>query len=233
MDYGRQWGVAVANAPAEVRTAFIRKTYAHLGLAILAFVGLEYLLFSSGAADSLMSVLSTRNSMLFLLLAIMGMSYMADRFARSPQSVPMQYLGLGLNVVAQAIVFVPILFFAANYSAPNIIPTAGLYTAVVFGGLTGVVFLTGKDFSFLGKALMVAGFGALGLVLASYLFGFTLGTAFSAFMIALAAGYILYDTSNVMRRYPMGAHVAAAAALFSSVMMLFFYILRILMDRRS
>jgi FtsH-binding integral membrane protein len=64
------------------------------------------------------------------------------------------------------------------------------------------------------------------------LFGFTLGMAFSYCMIALACGYILYDTSNVLHHYRTEQYVAAALALFAAVMLLFWYVLRILLDRR-
>jgi FtsH-binding integral membrane protein len=107
-----------------------------------------------------------------------------------------------------------------------------MITLTLFGGLTGVVFITRKDFSFLRSALMFGGFAALGLGFASVLFGFTLGMAFSYAMIALACGYILYDTSNVLRHYRTSQHVAAALALFAAVMLLFWYVLRIFLDRR-
>ncbi len=233
MDYGNQWGVAVADAPADARADFIKKTYLHLGAAILAFIAFEYMLFTTGAALALTQfAVGGRYSWLIVLAAFMGVSYIADRFARTPHSKGMQYLGLGMYVVAEAIVFAPLLYIAAAYSDPNVIPTAGLYTAIVFGGLTGIVFLTGKDFSFLRQGLMVAGFAAMGLVICSILFGFTLGTVFAAVMVVFAAGYILYYTSNIMRHYPVGSHVAASLALFSAVALLFWYILRILMDRR-
>jgi FtsH-binding integral membrane protein len=51
-------------------------------------------------------------------------------------------------------------------------------------------------------------------------------------MIAFACGYILYDTSNVMLHYRTTQHVAAALALFASVMLLFWYVLRVLLERR-
>ena len=72
----------------------------------------------------------------------------------------------------------------------------------------------------------------MGLIVASILFGFTLGMFFSYAMIAFACGYILYDTSNVMLHYRTSQHVAAALALFASVMLLFWYVLRVLIDRR-
>src|SRR5262249_51941724 len=150
----------------------------------------------------------------------MAVGWIAERWARSAQSTAVQYAGLGLYVVAEAIIFVPLLTIAQRYGGPDIIPNAGLITGVVFAGLTGTVFLTKKDFSWMRQGLMMAAFAALGLIVASLLFGFTLGTVFSVAMVVLAAGYILYYTSNVLHHYPVGAHVAAALALFSAVALL-------------
>jgi FtsH-binding integral membrane protein len=123
----------------------------------------------------------------------------------------MQYLGLGLYVVAQAVLFLPLLYLAARVSSPQVIPTAGLITALVFGGLTMIAFTTRKDFSFLGGILTLGGFVALGVVVASMLFGFSLGVVFADLMIAYAAGAILYNTSNIMHHYRPDQHVAAVA----------------------
>ena len=52
----------------------------------------------------------------------------------------MQYMGLGLYVVAEAVIFVPLLYVAANVrrrNGINVIGIAGMLTAVVFTGLTG------------------------------------------------------------------------------------------------
>jgi FtsH-binding integral membrane protein len=103
----------------------------------------------------------------------------------------------------------------------------------VFAGLTAVVFLTGKDFSFLRTALWLGGFIALGFGICACLFGFSLGLVFSVAMVALASGYILYDTSNVLHHYRIGQHVAAALALFASVALLFYYIVRIVLSLTS
>jgi FtsH-binding integral membrane protein len=230
MNYDTQYGVAVENAPSNVRADFIKKTYAHLGLAILAFVGVEYALFTTGLAEKI--ALAMLRSWILVVVGFVGVSYLADRWSRSPKSLAMQYVGLSVYVVAEAIVFVPILYIAARYSDPSVIPTAGLYTAIVFGGLTGVVFLTGKDFSFLRQILMVGGLVVLGLVVVSTIFGMSLGVWFSAGMIAFASACILYQTSQIMRYYPPNAYVAASLSLFASVATLFYYILSILMNNR-
>lgn len=223
-----------AQAPANVRADFIKKVYLHLGAAVLLFVGLQVLLDGAGVSEAMLEMLArSQYSWLIVLGAFMLVSNVAERFANQPHDQRMQYAGLGLFVVAEAFIFLPLIHIAAHYVKGPVIQTAAVYTAIVFGGTTAIVFLTGKDFSFMRQGLMVAGWAALGLIVCSILFGFTLGTVFSAVMVAFAVGYILYHTSNVLHHYPIGSHVAAALALFASVALLFWYILRILMSRRD
>ena len=83
----------------------------------------------------------------------------------------------------------------------------------------------------LGIAVGVAALVALGAIVCSIVTGgFGLGVIFSALMIALACGYILYDTSNVLHHYRTDQYVAAALALFASVAVLFWYVLRIVIS---
>jgi FtsH-binding integral membrane protein len=234
MSFAAAQPIMAADAPEAERVSFIRKTYAHLGGAILLFVVLEWALIHSPLRDPLLhAMLGSRFSWLIVLGAFVAVSYIADKWARTASSVPMQYAGLALYVVAEAVIFLPLLYIAAYYAKDqDLIPKAGLITGVVFAGLTGTVFLTKSDFSWMRQALMLGGLAALALIVASILFGFTLGTIFCFAMVVLASGYILYYTSNVLHHYPIGSHVAAALALFSAVALLFWYVLRILMDRR-
>ncbi|MCZ7683750.1 MAG: Bax inhibitor-1 family protein [Sandaracinaceae bacterium] len=119
-----------------------------------------------------------------------------------------------------------------NYASPDVLPTSALVTLVVFGGLTGIVFLTRKDFSFLKGILGVAMLGAFATIICSMIFGFSLGVIFSGAMVVLAGGYILYNTSNVLHHYRTDQHVGAALELFASIALLFWYVLRIFMSRR-
>lgn len=231
--YAQQGFIPAAQASAEDRASFIRLTYLHLGGAILAFAAITAGLLQTPLPEMFMGVLATTPySWLIVLLAFMAVGWVAERWAQSSTSVGMQYLGLSLYVVAEAIIFVPLLYVAANFAGPEVIPTAGLLTGVVFAGLTGTVFITKKDFSFMRRFLIIGSFAALGIIVCGILFGFNLGLLFSAGMVLLASGYILYYTSNVLHHYPVGSHVAAALALFSAVALLFWYILRIFMSRR-
>jgi len=222
---------------AEARATFIRRTYAHLAGAILAFVGLEALLLSVVNEQNILQIFGrSRYSWLFVLLAFMGASWIAQMWARSETSIGLQYLGLGLYVVAEAVIFLPLLYLAVYYvKDPWLIPTAGILTLAVFGGLTLSVFVTRKDYSALAPILSVGSMIALGLIVCAILFGFTLGLLFSFAMVALLSGFILYETSNVLLHHRTDQYVAAALMLFSSVATLFWYILRILIilsDRR-
>jgi FtsH-binding integral membrane protein len=69
----------------------------------------------------------------------------------------------------------------------------------------------------------------MGLIVCSILFSFNLGIIFSGAMVILACGYILFYTSNIMHHYGTEQYVAAALALFASVALLFYYILRVVM----
>jgi FtsH-binding integral membrane protein len=219
-----------ARAETADRVSFIRRTYAHLGGAILAFMGLEALLVYLFPPEQIWGWLSfSPFSWLLVLGAFLVAGWVAQTWARSETSVALQYAGLGLYVVAQAAIFLPLLSLAWYYCGPTVIPTAGLLTLAVFGGLTASVFVSRKDFSFLRPILFVGSLLALGLIVCGVLFQFNLGVFFAFAMVALMSGYILYYTSNVMLYYRTDQHVAAALALFAAVATLFWYILQIVM----
>jgi FtsH-binding integral membrane protein len=222
-----------ANALPEERARFIRKTYLHLAAAILAFVVLEAFLFASGIAGTIMMTMSIggKFSWLLVLGAFMGVSWLANSWANSQTSAPMQYLGLMLYVIAEAIIFVPMMFMAANFGGGDVIMKAGIVTLGLFLGISSVVFITRSDFSFLGPILAIGGFVALGFIVASILFGFSLGSIFAFIMVAFAGTAILYETSNVMHRYHTSQHVAASLTLFAAIALLFWYILSIFSSR--
>lgn len=220
-------------AIAEARTRFLHKTYQHLAGAIIAFILIEAALLNMPATESLVrSMIGGRASWAIVLVAFMGVSWIAEKWATSDTSQGMQYLGLGLYIVAEAIVFLPLLYIATRFAGPDVLPLAAAITGVTFGGLTVLVLMSKRDFGFLGGILRVAGFGAMGLIAASLLFGFTLGTLFSFAMAVFACGAIVYQTSNLQYRFRTDQHVAASLSLFASVALLFWYVLRIVLASR-
>jgi FtsH-binding integral membrane protein len=226
----------VAQATPDQRAAFITRTYLHLVGAILVFVALEALWFVTPVAAGVFQFLQMSKYMWLVMMAgFVGVSYLANRWALDSTSRPLQYAGLGLYTVLQSVFFLPLIAMAIMLGAQgdeNILSKAAMITSMLFISLTGIVFVTRKDFSFLRGILIFGGIAAMGFIVASIVFGFTLPMFFSYIMVAFACGYILHDTSNVMLRYRTTQHVAAALALFASVMLLFWYVLRILIDRR-
>lgn len=216
-------------AAVEERSQFIVRTYGHLLAAILGFVGIELYLFSSGLAEPIARTMFGF-SWLIILGAFMLVGWGATRVAHQVDSIPLQYAALGGFVLAEAIIFVPMLYMAATIS-PDIIKNAAQVTILGFIGLTAVAFYTRKDFSFLRSVLVWGGLAAMALIVMGVLVGFNLGTYFTVGMIAFAGAAILYDTSNVLHHYPADRHVGAALQLFASVALMFWYVLRLFMSR--
>ena len=225
-----------AFAPARVfdtaeRATFIMRTYIHLFGAILLFAAIEVFLFKSGLAAPMAEAM-LGVSWLLVLGGFMVVSWFASRAAHRAESKAAQYAALIGFVFAEAVIFVPLLFIAANFAGPGVIKSAAWVTLLGFSGLTAVVFFTRKDFSFLGGMLRWAFVMALVMIVAGVLFNFELGTFFSVGMIALAGAAILYDTSNILLHYPEDRYVGAALQLFASVALMFWYVLRLFMGRR-
>jgi FtsH-binding integral membrane protein len=222
---------SAAAAPVSARAAFIRRTYAHLAGAIAALVVIEAGLFASGVADQLMAKLfSIPFAMLGLMLAFVAGGFVAQMMARSRASAGVQYLGLIGYVLLEAAILLPLLWYADQRFPGQMLPAkAAVVTLMAFAGLTAAVFISGKDFSFLGPVLWVAALGALGVVVASIFMGFTLGIVWAYLMVVLACGFIVYDTSNVIHHHRTDEHVAASLELFASVALMFWYVLRIFM----
>jgi FtsH-binding integral membrane protein len=231
--YRSPMGDFAALAAADERASFITKTYAHLALAIAAFVGLEAILLNTpGVEDFVRFAFGSQFGWLIVLGAFILVSHVANKWALTAVNPTMQYVGLWLYVAAESIVFVPLLYIAASID-PNIIGSAAAVTVGLFGAMTLAVFITRKDFSFLRSFLVFGSFAAFGFILLAIFTHITIGPVFMYAMIALACGYILYDTSNVMHHYRIGQHVAAALALFASVALLFWYVLQLFMSRRN
>jgi putative membrane protein len=215
------------------QATFYRKTYSHVAIALLAFIVVEAILINTVPESLIVSMVSSPFVWLFILGGFWLGSMLANKWTQA-QDKSTQYRGLGIYVLLEAIIFLPMIYIAIDLSdGLAIISQAGIITLSLFAGLTAVVFLTRVDFSFLRTILVVGGFLALGLIVAGALFRFDLGLWFSVAMVALAAGGILYETYNIKNVYSTDQYVAAALQLFSSVMLLFWYVLRILLSRRN
>ena len=227
--------VSVAQARPSDRAKFIRQTYTHLAGAVGAFILVEFILFQTGIAEVLTNfVFGSRFAWFAILGGFSLLGWMSRGLVAKADSIETQYAGLGIYVVGEALIFAPLLYIATYYAGDaNVIPSATILTLLLFGGLTTVAFTTRKDFSFLGSILRIGSFIALGLIVCSILFGFSLGLLFSVVMVVFASVAILYSTSNIIHRYAPHQYVAASLELFASVALLFYYIVRILLRMSS
>ncbi len=212
----------------DARARFVVRTYNHLFGAIALFTLVEIGLFQSGLAQGIAGAM-LGHSWLLVLGGFMLVSWLATHVAHTARSLPAQYAALAGFVVAEALVFLPLLVIA-EAMAGGVLRSAVVVTFVGFAALTAIVFVTRRDFSFLGSFLRWGGLVALLLIGASLLFGFSLGVFFSVAMVGFAGAAILYDTSNVLRDYPEDRYVGAALQLFASVALLFWYVLRLFLS---
>jgi FtsH-binding integral membrane protein len=241
---------AVATLGVSDRVQFLRKTYGLLGISLCAWAAITAGMMRYATETSLkFSAWAIGNggyNWLAVLAAFMVVGWVTQKMARSETSQGVQFLGLLIAIVAEGVILQPLLWLCiirfghvmdatgeGGFElglAGKMIMEAAVVTLMIFAGLTLTVFVSKKDFSFMRGTLMTLTFGALGLIVASIMFGFSLGIVFSAAMIALMAGYILYQTSLILGYFPPTAYVSAALMLFGTVTTLFWYVLRLLME---
>ncbi|SNR14329.1 Bax inhibitor-1/YccA family protein [Tenacibaculum jejuense] len=226
--------VLVAQSTEVERVAFYKKTYAHVAGGVLLFVLFEYVLLQSSAIVEFALSMTQGYRWLLLLGGFMLITNYAESTALKTTDKNLQYMAYAGYVFAEAFIFIPLIFIAIAYTDGQgfaILQQAGIVTLTLFAGLSAVVLMTKKDFSFLRSALTIGFFIAIGLIIAGSLFGFNLGLWFSVGMCVLAGGSILYQTSNLVHRFTTEDYIPAAIGLFASLMLLFWYVLRIFMSR--
>ena len=222
---------SLTGAGTDSRSVFITRTYTHLVAGILGFILVELALFESGWAGQIARFMFGFNWLL-ILGAFMLTGWLATRTAQTSTSIGMQYFAYAVYVVAEALIFVPLLYIA-DAKAPGTIDSATLVTFMGTAGLMFVAHRTRKDFSFLRAILMWGGVLALVAIVGGAVFGFQLGTWFSVAMIGFAGAAVLHDTSNIIHAYPEDRYVSAAMQLFASIALMFWYVLRLLMGNRN
>jgi FtsH-binding integral membrane protein len=224
--------VLVAHSSDVEKAGFYRKTYLHVALAILAFIGVETILLQVVPDQMIFAMFAQR----YLWLLIIGVFWLASVLATKwslSLNKSTQYFGLGFYVLLEAVIFLPLIKIATLYAGPQVIFQAAMLTIAMFAGISAVAFTSKRDFSFLRNIIVIGGFISIGLIVGGMLFGFNLGLWFSVGMVILAAATILYQTSKLKDSYATNQYVGASLQLFASIMLLFWYILSILMNRRS
>lgn len=220
--------VSVADSPLEARLAFIRKTYVLFLAGILCCIlaGVATLFVPALGAAS-MAVLRIP---LLAIVLIIGASMGAQAVSRIEG---VNYVALFGFTGLMGWLFTPIIAMYEG-SQPGILTQAAALTVITFGALTTYALTTKKDFSFLSGILFV---GVVGLILGGLANIFLFHSPMTSYILAwftllIFSGYVLYDTSNILRRYDTGAYCSAALSLFLDFFNMFMAILRILSGSR-
>ncbi len=224
--------VLVAHAKEVEKAEFYKKTYLHVALAILAFIGVETVLLKTVPPEVIGLMFQGKFTWLLIIGVFWLASVLANKWSLS-QSRSVQYMGLGFYILLEALIFMPMIYIAVVNVGGSIIYQAAMLTIAMFAGISFVAFTSKRDFSFLRNIIVIGGFISLGLIVGGMIFGFNLGLWFSVGMVILASATILYQTSKLKDSYTTDQYVGASLQLFASIMLLFWYILRILMSRRS
>lgn len=249
--YGQQgygaWGAVQEQPQQEAgaeRLAFIRKVYAlFTGSVLVSAVGAMIALYA-GAETSAVSwggvkvpplVALVAGSPIIAFVATLGVIFGASavRFVRGVNVAALFGMAFLLGIIFAPSLFVAQVFAASGETisaAP--IRDAFILASAMFGGLTGYVVLSKKDFSFLGSALTMGLFVILGAaILNIFLQSSVLGLAIASVGVILFGGYVLFDTWRILRSNSRDA-VGGAMTLYIDFLNLFLYLLRILGSRR-
>jgi len=213
--------VSVANAAVDERLVFLRKTYMLVltGLGVAAAGGYV------GATTLLQTVAA--HPWLFLI------AYIAGIFAvRAMRKVPgLNYVGLFGFTFLCGLLLGPLLYIAIQMAngQPTIVIQALVITGSAITGLSAYVLITKKDFSFLGGFLWMGALLLIGLMVVGFFWGgWNFHLMYSFFGAILFCGFILFDTSRIMKSHPVDDPVGAALDLFLDFFLLFLYVLQIL-----
>ena len=213
--------VPASEVSVQERVGFIRKVYALFFAATLFAIGGAVI----GINTPPLLLFAAQHPWIMFFMMIGGV--MAAQALRHKP---------GINLVAlfgfttfTGIVISPLLYIIGRTN-PNSILQAGLLTVGIFGGLTAYVFISNRDFSFLRGMVTV---GLIVVILAGVMNLLFVGSMGLGFALAIAtlllfSGFVLYDTSNIIRRYPTNEYVAGALDLYLDAFNMFLALLRIL-----
>jgi FtsH-binding integral membrane protein len=235
----------VADAAPADRAQFYRRTYAHVAGAFVAWAALLAVFFATPIAGGIMDLFISAGS-IGRFVVMLGLCF-ATTIAQTMSfnaSKGTQYAGLGLAILVEALLFVPLIFLvvlkfahtggdanALGEAISSVFGPALLTTGLLIAGLTTTVFMTNKDFSFLRTAVTIGCFVAIGVVIAAFVCGISLGFWFSAAMVLLMGAAILYKTWEIKNIATPGQYVGAATSLFVAFVTLLWYVIQLFSSR--
>jgi len=220
-------GQNVYDCRPEIKAAFIRKVYTILSMQLLLTVaGSATFMFVESAHDFALSSKGVFYTALFLPFGVL----FALMCYKDKHPINMFLLAVFTACEAYTVGVVCAIYQEQGYGI--IVLQALLLTAAIFISLTTYVFVTKKDFSWMGGALSMGLMCLLMWSLLNMLFPMTFGgfghSIFAFLGAILFSGYILYDTSVIMHHMGPDDYIMAAVSLYLDIINLFLYLLEIL-----
>ncbi|MEM8885844.1 MAG: Bax inhibitor-1 family protein [Planctomycetota bacterium] len=233
MGWASDRGGFAIEAAVDERLGFLRKTYGLLTLQILAVGGLSALLIQNEPLLISLYNLVWGHGILLTLALLIGFSFVTRRMLATHKPLGVQYAAAALWVALFTTIVAPSTYAAKELTGSYaIVLQAFILTVCVFGGLTAYVLTTKKDFSPIGGFLSVALVSMVAIAIMGSFMGFG-GIWMSFVFVAIFAGYVLYDTSQILHRRGTDEYVSASVDLLTDFVFLFLHILSILMSNRD
>ena len=188
------------------------------------------LLFSAAMAGVAVAMNVPPINPFIYLAVIFGISFVLNKTANSSMGILVTFAFTGfLGFYAGPIVSI----YASNFGS-GIVVQALAGTGLIFFALSGYVLTTKKDFTFmrgmLFVGLMIGLIASIAYLVGNYFFGWYisgLSLALSAFFVLLMSGFILYDTSSIIRGEQTN-YIMATVSMYMNIYVLFMHLLNLL-----
>ncbi|HYE79725.1 MAG TPA: Bax inhibitor-1 family protein, partial [bacterium] len=227
-DYDMSMGrPVILEGPVE-RQAFLAKVYSTFtaGL-VLALLGCVLALTNPAVGRIGLAVMGNP---LIYILTVLALTFGVMALSRTPG---INLVAFGAYTTFFGILTAPLIMMAAGATGSLAVVYQALgLTVLVFGGLSVWALTTREDLGGWGKYLLIGGLLLVGVGLIGAFTSFGLGLWYNALAVTLIAGFTMYDTQMIQRRYPATMWVAGAVALFTDFLMMFWQLLMLLTGSR-
>lgn len=194
----------------------LRQTYMLLGMTLA---------FSATMTAVAVSVGATPINWIVSMVVMFGLLFAVQAKRNSAMALPLVFaftgwMGWSLGPM--------VAFVLGSAGGMGILFNATAGTAITFFALSAYAITSGRDFTFMRGFLMTGLIVCLLAIVASFFFQVPgLQLAISGALILLAAGFILFDTSNIVRGGETN-YVMATVSLYINIYMLFSNLLAIM-----
>ncbi|MFO0745575.1 MAG: Bax inhibitor-1/YccA family protein [Myxococcota bacterium] len=221
--------IVIENANA--RLAFLRRVYGWMFAGVLATVFGAGIAVKSGIAESMLTW-----GFLPRILLVVAWMFSAGAVAKVRKTPTWNVVAFASYAAFTGFVLSTIIYLAIWLAERNgangatYLLQAGGLTLGAFAAISAYAFISKRDFSFMRGFLTVGSVVLLGALLIGFFVESTgYQIAISAAGVLLFSGFVLYDTSRVLKTVPDGEHVAGAMMLYLDFVMLFIYVLRLVL----